>query len=256
MANKLRYISTVCVCLVTLLICAHANAQSNVLTFCYDPYPPYTFGTTGAPQGGLKVELLNAVVAEIEELEAETILLPWKRCQALAKRGTVDGILPLFKNEERATYLEFTKGTFPQLSTFWYNKAKFPDGLDWYGNFEKLSHLKLGMLNGAHIHAEMEQVFADGLGIQRARDMDSLLGLLTRQRVDLIAIDDNVGRYMVSKLGLTETIGAIKLPISLQYSYFGLSKTSGADKYVGRFNQVISELDSKGTIESLHLGQY
>ena len=47
------------------------------LTFCYDPYPPYTLGEQGPATKGLKVDLLRAVVARIDGVTAEVVLLPW-----------------------------------------------------------------------------------------------------------------------------------------------------------------------------------
>ena len=69
------------------------------LTFCYDPYPPYTLGKEGEAEGGTKVALLNAVVQRIKGLDAKVEILPWKRCQAMAGSGDVDGILPLFQTK-------------------------------------------------------------------------------------------------------------------------------------------------------------
>ncbi len=230
-----------------------AMAEGKLLKFCYDPYPPYTLGTAGTPDGGLKVNLLEAVVDQINGLDASVTLMPWKRCQVEARLGNVDGILPLFKNDERSEYLEFSIGTFPQLSTFWYNVEKHPNGIEWSGKFEDISHLKLGMLNGGHINEDMETEFERKSGIQRARDMDILVALLQKQRVDLIAIDDNVGRFVIEQKKLSYTLVPVKVPISMRQSFFGFSKVSGANKYRNQFDEVIKRLEQDGTIEKIRL---
>lgn len=236
-----------------LLSLSETYAENTSLKFCYDPYPPYTLGSAGKPEGGLKVNLLEAIVDEIDNLEASVTLMPWKRCQAEARLGNVDGILPLFKNDERSEYLEFSVGTFPQLSTFWYNKEKHPNGINWSGKFEDISHLKLGMLNGGHINEEMETQFENNLGIQRARDMDILIALLQKQRVDLIAIDDNVGRFVIEKKQLGHLLVPVENPISTRQSFFGFSKISGATKYRNQFDDVIKKLDNDGVIDKIRL---
>jgi polar amino acid transport system substrate-binding protein len=91
---KLSFLSTFLLVLLFLSFNTHAQ---KTFTFCYDPYPPYTLGKSGTPTGGLKVQLINAVFNEIDEAQAEVILLPWKQCQNQAKLGNIDGILPLFK---------------------------------------------------------------------------------------------------------------------------------------------------------------
>lgn len=239
--------------LVTAAPVKQAFADDKTLTFCYDPYPPYTFGASGTPSGGIKVRLLEAVVSKIDGLDATVILLPWKRCQAEVRSGKIDGILPLFKNDERLTYLSFSEPTFPQLSTFWYNENTHPNGIYWSKTFKELSNYKLGMLNGSFINAEMENVFEQNNGIQRARDINALFGLLEKGRVDLIAIDDNVGRYLVNSKNLTSYIKSIVEPISAENSFFGLSKESGADQFVDQFNEAIKSLSEDGTIERIRL---
>lgn len=239
--------------LVTLGTTKLASADDRILTFCYDPYPPYTFGTSGAPSGGIKVKLLEAVVSKIDGLDAEVVLLPWKRCQAEAKAGKVDGILPLYKNDDRLSYLSFSEPTFTQLSTFWYNENKYSDGINWSGNFEELSSYKLGMLNGSFINGEMENVFEQKNGILRARDTDALFGLLEKGRVDLIAVDDNVGRYLTRSKTLEGRIKAVGKPISTEQSFFGLSKEAGTDQFLDEFNLAIKKLSEDGTIERIRL---
>ena len=223
----------------------------TTLTFCYDPYPPFTIGTEGAPSGGLKVRLLEAVVAEIDRLSANVILLPWKRCQAQAKAGEVDGILPLFANPERETYLAFTDGTFEETSQFWFSHAAFPQGLDWDGGFDSLAHLSLGMLNGSFINQQMEAAFSTRGDILHARDVQSLLELLLENRVDLVATDSIVARHILLQRGWQNQIGAIERPIDRRKSRFGLSRITGADRYLARFNAAIAQLEQQGRINAI-----
>ncbi len=233
-----------------LSVPAHADAH---LTFCYDPYPPYTLGAEGEPEGGLKVKLLRAVVNQIDGLTADVVLLPWKRCQAEARNGAVDGILPLFKNDERETYLTFTHRTFEQTSNFWYSRDRFPDGLAWNGKLGDLSHLRLGMVGGSVIDEDMEKAFAQNYEITRARDANALMQILLKDRVDLVALDGAVGRYTVHKNGWHEQIASLHEPISSKFSYFGLSKKGGADSHLGAFNDAIEELETAGAIEEILL---
>ena len=140
------------ICLMTLL---PSRAWAETLQFCYDPYPPYTLGQEGPAEGGLKVELLDAVMARIEGLSAEVTLLPWKRCQAMVRSGQFDGILPLFRNAERASYMAFSIGTFNETSRFWYRRDSAAEELDWNGDFASIAHLRLGTrpLEGA-VHVQ------------------------------------------------------------------------------------------------------
>ncbi len=223
----------------------------TVLTFCYDPYPPYTFGTDGASEEGLKIQLLQAVVDQIDGVTAKVVLLPWKRCQEQARTGRVDGILPTFPNPDRRTYLEFTEGTFSENYSFWYLRDRFPDGLGWGGDYGALSHLTLGMITGGFVSHEMNNAFSQARPILRARDVGSLLKMLIHERVDLISTDDAVGRFHAELNGWTDMITPMQGPIVSRKSRFALSKASGADRYLDAFNRAIRTLETQGTIDAI-----
>ena len=86
------------------LVLTSQAAHAENLSFCYDPYPPYTLGEEGPATGGMKVALLDAVMAQIDGVSATVTLLPWKRCQAVVRSGEMDGIL-LQKIEELTLYV-------------------------------------------------------------------------------------------------------------------------------------------------------
>ncbi|MEO0691392.1 MAG: transporter substrate-binding domain-containing protein [Pseudomonadota bacterium] len=228
-----------------------ARADTH-LTFCYDPYPPYTLGEQGPATKGLKVDLLQAVVARIDGVTAEVVLLPWKRCQESARDGQVDGILPLFRNAERAAYLDFTDGTFVQTSVFWYRKASFPEGLTWSRAYDDIAALQLGMLTGAHIDTKMQEAFEAVRPITRTAEMASLFLMLGHGRVDLVALDLQVGRHFMALNDWSDTFAAVDPPISSQISYFGLSRASGAARYLPQFNAALAEMRAAGEIEAIY----
>ncbi|OED50734.1 hypothetical protein AB838_00980 [Rhodobacteraceae bacterium (ex Bugula neritina AB1)] len=238
-----------------LFLFPRAALAGAELSFCYDPYPPYTLGQSGEPEGGTKVELLTAVTQRIDAVSARVQILPWKRCQELARSGDMDGILPLFKNEERASYLTFSEAAFLQKDSFWFLSSRFPQGLPGGGSdFPALSDLRLGMLNGGFIDEEMEAALSVAQPITRARDVPALLKLLQSNRVDLIAISEEVGHFTVKSAGLAGQIVPAASPISARYSYFGLSKASGADKYVSEFNRALAELHADGEVLRIQNG--
>lgn len=236
-----------------LTIAVSAARAETHLTFCYDPYPPFTFGTEGEPLGGLHVRLLDAVAEQIDGVTASVVLLPWKRCQAETKAGRFDGILPLLQNPERDQYLLFTRGAFEDWSSFWYSRTAFPNGLDWDGDFNELSHLTLGMLNGSFISEEMEAAFSQRHEILRARDVEGLMQLLLKDRVDLVATDYAVGRFNIIQNGWGERVQSVDRPFSRRKSGFGLSKITGADRFLDQFNRAIQTLAETGRLEEIRL---
>ncbi|QDI76014.1 MULTISPECIES: substrate-binding periplasmic protein [Leisingera] len=252
-----RYLKTGLGCVLAAFLFAAAARAETVLTFCYDPYPPYTLGTGSIPSGGLKVDLLDAVMERIGGLSAVTVLLPWQRCLAQAKSGEADGILPLYKSPEREAFLAFTEPAFQQTNTLWYNRGRFPDGLAWSAGYAGVSHLRLGMVNGSVIDPEMEAAFSARNRIVKSGDAAGLMQMLLFGQLDLIAIDDAVGRYHVGLNGWHDRIAAAGKPVSSRMSHFGLSRASGAAAYLEEFDRAIRELKAEGEIgRILHSRNY
>ncbi|KIC18820.1 substrate-binding periplasmic protein [Leisingera sp. ANG-Vp] len=236
-------------------LCAATTAQAEELNFCYDPYPPYTIGTYGPASNGLKVELLDAVTSRIENLTATVTILPWKRCQQEARNGAVDGILPLFPNPERLEYMAFTDGTFDEQSVLWHRPDQFEDSYVWDGGFSAISHLRLGMLTGSYVDEEMEAAFEGRQGITRARDIQTLMELLVLGRVDLVATDAAVGRHILEINGWQGQAQRLARPVASRTSHFGLSKASGASRYLEDFNRAIAALHAEGAIDAILSGE-
>ena len=236
-------------CTMSGAVVSHASTH---LTFCYDPYPPYTLGTEGAPTGGIKVELLEAVVARIDSVSADIVLMPWKRCQEEVRRGSVDGILPLFSNTDRAAYMAFTDPVFSQSSALWYSADAHPEIATWTGNYAEVSHLRLGMLNGSYIDAEMETAFSSQRPIVRANSVGSLFRMLQFDRIDTLALDERVAAYFVAQNDLRDVFVPMPVMIAPRPTFLGLSMASGADVHLNAFNQALAELQAEGRIETIY----
>ncbi len=236
---------------VLLFFLVPTQALPETLTFCYDPYPPYTLGDQGAPEGGFKVKLLAEITDQIDGLTAEITLLPRGRCQDEVRAGRIDGILPLFPNEDRESYMVFSNDTFIEESVFWYDRQRFLDGIEWSGNYDEISILRLGMLQGDFIDVGMQAAFSANSPIVRIQDVDGLFLMLEFGRVDLVAIDFAVGRYHARRIGEDERFARIERPISAKASRFGLSRTTGAANYLEAFNSAITSLQNSGRLAEI-----
>jgi ABC-type amino acid transport substrate-binding protein len=154
------------------------------------------------------------------------------------------------KNEKRSQYMLFSDSVFDQTSIFWYKKSKHPDGINW-NSFTDISDLKLGMLIGGFIDKEMEETFEASKGIHRGKSVENLFQVLLKERVDLVAIDESVGRYVLNQKGWQDDITMTQKPISLQESYIGLSKKSKVATLLDEINKAITKLHKEGTIEKI-----
>lgn len=231
-----------------LPLCAFAE---ETLRFCYDPYPPYSFGSEGPAEGGLNVDLLHRVASQIEDVSVSVTLLPWRRCQLEAQSGEFDGILPLFRNEEREAYLAFTYETSQEAYHLFYRPDQFPDGLPFDGSFDQISDLRLGMLTGGYISDDLDAAFDEATNVTRARDVETQVQLLLAGRVDIIAMNRTVGTYYITINDWADRVAMADVPLSARPVQFGLSRASGADQHLQAFNDVISQMQATGEIQAI-----
>lgn len=233
---------------------AAATAHAENLEFCYGSYPPYTFGENGAPTGGLKVDLLEQVVSRIDGVTATVKLLPWRRCQQEVRAGRLDGILPLFPNDDRKTYMAFSEDSLEEPAVFWYNRETYPDGIPWDGDYSEITHLSLGMTLGSFLDKDMEQAFTDNGKVVRVEGFSALFLMLQHGRVDLVASNEAVGQYTAAKLDIAQLVSRIDRPISGRSTQFGLSRLTGADKHLPAFNRALREMRDEGVILQIQKG--
>ncbi|MEY8801037.1 substrate-binding periplasmic protein [Leisingera sp. XS_AS12] len=232
------------------LMSCMASAET-MLTFCFDPYPPYTYASGGKITGGLKVDLLQAVVSKIEGVSAEVQMLPWKRCQVQAEAGNVDGILPLFKSADRERFLAFTDATFEESYNFWFSTERFPDGFEWDGRVESVAGLRLGVLTGAFVSHELIAGLGSDKSIVWVKDIESLMQMLKFGRVDLAVSDRLVGHHTVRQNGWQDSLRPVDPDITSKPAHFGLSRLTGAEAYLEDFNRALGELKRDGTIDDM-----
>ncbi len=83
-----------------------AQAEPPKLHFGTEPFPPYVVERQGRPTGPL-VDVLRAACERLG-WHCEVSLLPWRRAQADAEAGRLDGLFPLLQTPERERLFQFT----------------------------------------------------------------------------------------------------------------------------------------------------
>ncbi|WP_413290865.1 substrate-binding periplasmic protein [Bdellovibrio sp. HCB337] len=202
-----------------------ATAEEKGFVFCYDPYPPFAVGEFDKyTREGLKVQALEELGQAIN-LKFKVILLPLTRCLQETAKGTLDGVLPIYKTSLREKTLVFTRPAFVQETVLFYRKKSFPNGLEWK-NWSELSHLKLGTLLGTYIDKNMEENFQIKNNLHHANDLSSLFTQLNEKRIDLVAIERSVGEWTIQKSNFSLSIASSRQSISEQESFYAISKKS------------------------------
>lgn len=223
------------------------GAGRPFLTLCHDHLPPFAVARAdGRIDAGIKFSLAQRVFREAG-LRLKVVQLPWARCLSEAALGRVDGVLPTTRNAERERRFVFSEPVLRQRTVFFYARARYPAGLSWQ-RFADLRGVRLGMLLGGSVDAQMERTLAEGGVLNRVADGETLMRLLARDRLDLVALDRDAGRYELERLGLARKLAASDKAIAEPDAAIALSRRSGAAQLMPRIDAAIARLHAQGRL--------
>jgi polar amino acid transport system substrate-binding protein len=222
------------------------GGKQPLLTLCHDALPPYAIGNGEWITDGIKFRLMRDVLNEAG-VRMRVLQLPWARCQIEAAAGRVDGILPTFKTPERDSKFVFSEPVLNQESAFFFLRKQFSSGLEW-SSYDDLRGNRLGMILGSVIDPAMEKTLASGGMLVRGNDAETLMKLLQHQRLDLVALDRQVGLYEMGTLGLDNDIRVSTQLINRRPAMLALSRKSKQASLMPRINQAIERMSAAGRL--------
>jgi polar amino acid transport system substrate-binding protein len=240
-----------CRFLALAFIAGSVQASADTVKLCFNNYPPYVMGDESAASApkGIKVDIATEVFKQLG-VPVTIVTLPFKRCLALVESGAFDGTLPLYKNDEREKYMEFSHPANSQTVVFVYKKSRFPNGLTW-DSYDDIKTLSLTINLGSIVDAKMESAFTSIKPIYRSTNIETMIRLLDGGYFDLGATDATVARYVISKLGLNDKLALTEKAIHNNPVYFGISKKSHALKLLPRINMVLDRMNKDGTMSKI-----
>lgn len=236
---------------------AASVAAPTKVTLCDSQNPPYSQGEEdgSVAEGGLAVEIAEAVFERLPQATVEVRLTPWQRCLQAAKEGKMDGVLKLLRNDERAAYLAFTEEPIYRMEmVFFYLPERFPDGLHWE-EISDLSRYRIGISPGSSYGSVIDGAIENGtLKADFATDAQNALKLAAG-RIDLFPNDRIMGRGAVDAEGLAGKIVASDQSVNEEIIHLGLSKKSPALALLPEIDRVLKELWEEGVIDRILAGK-
>jgi len=206
-------------------------------------------------QNGKPAGILVDVVTEAFRRAGYPItirLMPWARCLAEVRKGTVDGIFSVFKLPEREVFLTYTDiPIIIQVESFF---VTADSDITFEGDFSKLKDTKIGIILGTSYGPNIDGLIRDGTwkDVTKTNHVDSLVAMLIRKRFDVA-----VGyRYVVldaaKKMGVLDQIkeltpGADSIP-----SYLAFTKKRDYTKIISDFNWALTSMKEDGTFAAIY----
>lgn len=248
---------TIFILLFLFLTSVSANEVIKI-TLVEDPWPPYIEGKTGfSAEGGRLINLYREIFKQIEGVEVNYLLLPWKRALFEVELGKQDGIMALFKTSERIKVMDFTDPIFTGRTLLWYAKSKFPERLEW-DSVEDLVSYNIVMLRGSEMGRPLLDAVDNGtpLNITEVGTHLKQFEMISRDRAEITPLTEIVGYHLLQEHKGMGDITPMEKPLSSDDVYYmAFSKKSPAKALIPKINEVIRTMEEKGLIYKILTGQ-
>lgn len=178
--------------LVVVLFLFAASANAEILKLVTGEYAP--FSGEKLSQGGISTQVVKAVFNEVNQ-DVTVEFIPWNRAMNYLKNGAVAGSFPWTKNDEREAIMYFSDPIhLYQMISF------VKKGTDLEKNFTLVGK-KICLASGWN-DAFLKKFDADKMKytIERPINMESCFQMLALGRVDIVSMNEYVGRDLAAKI--------------------------------------------------------
>jgi polar amino acid transport system substrate-binding protein len=217
-----------------------------------DPWPPYTFGEDGQPDGGIAVEITKTIFRRIG-LEPRLGLFPWKRVLKMAEMGRADGIMLLMKKKDREAYLVYTDKLFTNRDRVYGNNDTKNITLK---SLSSLKDFRIGYVMGYSYGDTVDKLLSSSE--QRkisGYTPENIIASVVNKRVDfIIEIKPVVDSILKNNVGWTGNIHEMNIELETYDYYMAISKKSKYVSYIPKMNKVINQMKQDGTMDRLVAG--
>lgn len=234
---------------VLLTLSVATAKEPETVSFCEDPWPPYTQGEIGqAPERGYAVDFLNEISRRLD-IDISLILLPWKRCLLLAEKGDVDGVMLLTKNSERERYLEFTVPLMSDNNLIWFRADRDLGAANWK-SFQDLKNYRIGVVAGFNYGDEFNLATDKyNLSVEETVDIISNFHKLDFKRIDVFFVNlAAANEALRDSPELRRKLEYVDTLFDKLTFHIAFSKQSKVRHLLSEFNKVILEMKQDGTI--------
>lgn len=222
--------------------------SSKKLQFAVDPYPPYTIqsGNETVFSSGFTVEIAKEIFSKMG-YEAVFNVVPFERGIEMMKNGDMDGMMTVYKNTERESFLDYPKESIaPDSQSFFTLKGS---DIKYDGNLNNLKGKKVGIIQGYTYGDDFDNAVKNGVfTVETANDEASNLEKLLNNRVDVILDGKYTVLYDLKQKGSLDKVEELKPESRTPELYLVFSKKRNISKdIINRYDEILSQMKKDGT---------
>jgi len=227
--------------------------DKTAFTIGWEPWNPYQFQNDQGQLTGLDVELVKAIIHEMN-CTIKYLKLPWLRQLAYVRQGTIDMVAGASKIAERQEYAFFSNDYRNESNVIFVLRGtaqKYP--------FKHISEIinssfQLGITNGYHYGDSFAELLKNAEFKKHIQGVPSdavNIKKTLRNRVNGFVGDNYAGIAALKKEGVRDQFEIHSVPVSSAKIHIMFSKKSCKQKDVDRFNKALKTLKNNGHLKSI-----
>ena len=223
------------------------SSRDKTLYYAAPHFPPWDITLEKNNFSGINADVIHTIAKEMG-LDFQPVGCPWKRCLLYLEEGKIDIAGTVGRTPERERFLHFIEPTY----------AKAPDQVFYLPinskveirSFEDLYQFdSIGIERGARIFPRFDKDAK--LKKDEITDLDQLLRMLDRGRLDVVAGNEMVMDYIINKTGMNGKFKKASYRfVSNEMEYLAISKKSPHIKRLAEISQVVRKLKESGKIDA------
>lgn len=222
------------------------NVQAEPLTFATGEYVPYA--GENIPNQGISSMVVRAVFKELKQ-DIHLEFMPWKRVMMVVENGTVDGSFPWNANNERL------KKNYFSMPIHQYRIFSFTKKGSEYNTAKSLTGKTICIPDGWDMAPFNPLIKKVKMKVASPATIESCFGMLALGRVDIIFMNELVGKYVEDKLfGKSSPLVASEKDYLHGTSdlHFMVSKKSpNGKKLISDFNRGLEKIKANGVYDAI-----
>jgi len=229
----------------------NATSTNRVLKIASVHFPPFEVIENGEFSGP-GYDILHEAFKRMgySTADYELVEFPWARTLEMIKDGDVDIILDISKNEERATYIDYSSESFTQ-----YDKNFIAlDGLNtnYDGTIESIKNFNIGVVREYRIGPNYQDARASGdYKFEDASSFDENIEKLLLGRVPIILDTKFSVQQHMKHIGSTIKLQVLEPAYDSTTTYIGFSKKLEDKSIIDAYDKAVRSMKDDGTFQAI-----
>lgn len=230
--------------ILSLFLFSHADA--TVLKIVTGEYAPYC--GEKLYKGGMTTQIVDAVFKELKK-EIHFEFVPWKRALNMVHNNPLSASYPWSKGgKDRDEDLYFSNPIHEFRISYYVRKDSGIKKVDDFTN------KKLCRPNGWNNSYYQKTIQQKNMTLETPTTMDSCLKLFEYKRVDILAMDEMIGKHLLKdklKSGEYIQVAATDIPQRISFHFVMSKKSLFAKEYIENFNKGLKIIKDNGTYQKI-----